>query len=1258
MKWLAVGLGVLLSLLVIGLAVYARTEHFSLWARAQALQAINESIRGTISFDRLEGSVWGHLTLYDVSLRHAGEEVAALPRVEVAFSLWPLIWGRVQIARLDAVGPRATLIQNEAGEWNIIEALAARGTEPETPTGRVVSVNSLTVSNGDVSLRPGGAAEEFYRFQDFNLRGDLGMRPAGLRISVDEVAGLFTAPNQPALRLKGSLAYQQSGAAPAVLSVKDFWAVSRSSQIKLNGQLTQDDPLRIKARAELPKLAASDIARYVPGWPIKHDFTGKAVIDGPLDRLNGDVELAAAGAKLTGKFQADLLADVPRYTTMLKLSGMQLQQWLEDRNLSGVVNGTVEGRGKGFALRDIAAQASLEVRNAAAHGWALGHVSLNGRLANSVAALTGELKSELGRARWSGEITLDDKPVYQVNLAVENLDVQKALPDGDAITGSLNLRGAVKGAGLSPANMDARAEIQILPSTLGPVQLKGGEVTAQVSGRKIRVARAALSTAETTLDVAGEIGLDAGHSGKLDYRLRVADVSPWLSLVERKGSGSLNLTGRAQGNLADLSTEGSAQLSRLYFDGVTVMDGSVKFILAGSQEQMFPEGTVNARLSGVDAGVSLGRVDASAKLARQPVPSIDLQMSAQDSAARKHGLDGLVEITADAIVTHLRQAEVGSPVGTWSLVNPATVTQRGGGLFIEGVTMRSAGREVSLNGRLGWAGAQDLSLRIDRFPLETVAAWFPDDIEITGMLAVEGRITGTAAAPEIAALARLSDSSIAGQAYQGARAELKYQDNLASLNVAVHQDATHTLTGNGTLPIRLSWHEGWRAEVGDDLAFTVKSAGISLAFLNAFSGEAVQKIGGEIALDLQARGSIKQPDLRGTFELRDGQASILPLGIEVAPVTAAGSLDARKLVISQLYARAKDGEIRGSGSLSLDKLDRSEVRLLLSAKRWPALDTERYRVRVGGEVQVQGSAAAPKVSGKLTVNEGTLRPDLAFLERSDVPLQRDETIVIVKNKRPVRSPQALAKETPAKDGWFEKITLNLDVDAPGNLWIRHPDLVAELSGKVAARKAPGSEIDLSGRIALVRGWMAFQGRRFQLTRGVVEFTGGDKIAPALDFVAQYRVQGYQVQVLVGGTTEKPVLTLSSEPRLEQADILALLVFGKRLDALNQHEQGSLQQSALNITSGFIAAGIAQSVSQALGLDALGLDLGDVSFSGGRIGFGRYIGPGTYISVSQQLSGEQGQEVALEYRITPDWTISSSTTSAGSSGIDLIWHKRY
>jgi autotransporter translocation and assembly factor TamB len=1259
LKWFAAGVGVLFLLAIVTVAVYTRTENFTRWLREEAIAVVNQTIRGTLSVERLDGSVWSRLTLYNVILRQGESEIAKIPRLEVFFSLIPLIWGELKISGIDATEPRANLLQDPSGQWNLVEALSPRQPEPEKQSGFIVLVESLHLRNAGIDMRMASGGK-LYRLQDLNLQGRVGVRPSGVVLDVAELMTVLVASGQPDLRLKGALGYEQAAGSPATVEVKNFWAVSRNSQVKLNGQFATGEKVTVKAQASIAKLAAADVAYFVSQWPLKPDITGNLAIEGPLDALNGNLELAGAGGKIAAKFKADVAQANPRYSATATVNGFDLRQWLGRKDVAGVMQGTLEANGNGFALRETQAKVGLEVRGAQVQEWLLGTLSMQGGLKDNVATLDGRLKSKLGGAEWSGKVALSEKrPPYELALSVKDLDIEK-VANGTATQGKLNLQGKVKGAGFTLVDMNTRAEVRILPSSIGPVAVKEGALNATLNKNKIQIVRAALATDDATLNVNGELGLDAKNVGNLDYRLRMTDVSPWLALVKSKGSGAIELSGQARGNLADLQTQGMARLSGLDFEGTVVKAGNISFALQGSQEEFFPRGVVTAQLTDIAAGLNLRRLNATAKLSRQAAPSIQLDIDAQDMLERKHAVSGTVDLAPDALMLRLSQISLTAPDGAWKLSRPATVTKRDDAFIIDQLSMKNGDRELALYGRFAVAGNQELTLTVDRLPLGLVTAFLAQPPKVTGLLAVHARVTGSAAAPEIAASAKLTEATLAGQAYAGATADLGYQDKRATLRLAVRQDAAHALNANGTLPLNLSWSNGFRADFADGLDLRIQSAGLSVAFLNAFSGKSLENIAGEVSLDASARGAVKQPELRGTFQLRDGRVKVVPLGVDINGITVTGGLDSRSVNVRELTAKAKDGEIKGSGSLALKDFDANGFKLALTAQRWPAIETQRYQVKVAGDLEAQGTLTAPKITGKVTVLEGSLRPDIGFLEQNKAALKPDETIVFVNKDGARRPPPAQKKESAnsSDDQLFKNLSLDLAVVAPGNLWIRHPDLVAELSSNVHATKMANRDIDLTGRVDVVRGWLAFQGRRFQLTKGAIEFTGGGKINPSLDIVAQYRLPNYEVDATIGGTVEKPTLTLASDPRLEQADVLALLIFGKPIASLSQKEQGSLQQSALSITSGYVASQIANSVSNALGLDSLGVDLREVDFSGGRIGFGRYVGNKTYVSVSQELANDHGREVGVEYEVAPNWKIGSTTSSSGSKGIDIIWNKRY
>jgi len=1254
LRWIALGVGLLFLLLAVALGVYTNTEHFRRLVRDQLLDVINHSIRGSISLDRVEGSVWGNITLHDVRLRHQDSEIVRVPRLKLAYALLPLLRGQLQIVRAEAAQPSAQIERDAQGRWNIAEALASNG---ETGSQFAVVLKALVLRQGNVDLRVAGAEPQEYRLREVLLDGKLAIRAAGLEFEASQVSARMQSAALPEVALKGALSFNEAGSTSTV-NARELLLETAASRLKLDGELTGFDKSKIAAKLAIEKLAAADLIRFVPEWSTEHDLAGTITAKGPFDALAVELALTSGGAKAMSNFTVDVAAPAPRFRGTVKVTGFNPRTLFATKKFAGVLEGEAALEGNGFALSELNGSGSFKIRAAEVQGWTLGDVRLKTSLRKNTALLSGDLKSALGGADWRGQVTLGKVPKYDFALAVSNLDVNKVSPETKALSGVLSFKGTVKGSGITIAEMNTQANLQVLPSTFGPVQLRKGELVAAVVDGKLRITRGSLSSADSTLAVTGDIGLDLEQRGKLDYEFRTENLSPWLTLAERKGTGSLALAGNVQGSLDELMTRGRVKLSRLKLDGVAIDNGEVDFALTRKRNQVVPDGVLTVRFADITAGAALRKLDAKVNLVSSPSQSAQIEATAEDQFSRFHAVKATVHYGEAEIVANLSQLTLGLPGGSWNLTQPTVLRKRGESFSVQNFTLRSGERNATLDGYVSLTGEQALSLTITNFPLEGLAPLLPKQPTMTGLLALQAKVGGTAAAPEINGAINLINSTIGGQSYAGLTADFGYKARRATLSVTLRQDSAHSLTATGTLPLLLSWHDNWRSQVIGDMDLRVKSSGLSLAFLNAYTGKTVTDLSGEISVDFNARGAVSEPTLSGTFRLTDGKLKATLLNVEATGITVDGAFDKRAITIKNLALRAKDGRLDGNGSMLLKNYQIENFKLSLAARRWPAINTRRYQAEVDGNIDVEGPLAAPKLSGQIAITDANIRPDLTFLERSSTSVQRDGTIVVMSR---AGTQNRAATEKNRNNGFgdselFKNFTVDLTVSVPSNVWIRHPDAVAELRGKIHATKKSGQSLQLVGTSEIIRGWAAFQGRRFNFERGEIRFVGGGSIDPTLDIIARHRLPQYTVDAVVGGTVAKPSLSLRSDPSLDQTDILALLLFGKPTKDLNRGEEASLKQNALDVTGGFAAARIGSAVAEAIGLDKIGL--GEIDFNGGRVGFGRYIGGQTYVTVGQELAGERGQEVTVEYQLAPDWKIESSTTSKGASEVDLIWQKRY
>jgi translocation and assembly module TamB len=536
---------------------------------------------------------------------------------------------------------------------------------------------------------------------------------------------------------------------------------------------------------------------------------------------------------------------------------------------------------------------------------------------------------------------------------------------------------------------------------------------------------------------------------------------------------------------------------------------------------------------------------------------------------------------------------------------------------------------------------------------------------VSGRVNVDLRVQGTATNPDVTANITTGALTVAGQSYAGLSAQSSYRQERLDLDVLLRQDQSHTLSVEGGLPITLRGAGNTPSPVLGEANLRVRSAGLSLAFLNLLSKQ-IQDVQGTVSMDVRLRGPVDALVPSGPVQIQRGQVRVKSLGQAFTDIAVELQLAQDAVRLTQFAVHAGEGQFTGRGSVALQQYRVTNIDLTFDADRFRVINTPQYRAALSGQLACSGSLQQPVVKGALNLVDTTARPDFALMKSG--PAAPDPTILVVQNTQELAAPahsespgaeeQAAPATAPPQNDLYSHLALDLTVTIPRDTWVHLEEGTIELTGQLRAKKPPAEELFLTGAIETVRGWYAFYGRKFRLESGNIVFTGATPIDPGLDVVARYTLPGYQVDVVVGGTVNTPTVTFRSEPQLEQADILSLLLFGKPANALSKGEKVSLQSQAMQAVVGSVAGELQQALSQKLGVDNLELDVGDSSGQS-KVGVGKYIAPGVFVSTSQQLGGQKsGQDVSIEYQLNDHWQLKASTTSRGDNGADILWQKRY
>ena len=418
----------------------------------------------------------------------------------------------------------------------------------------------------------------------------------------------------------------------------------------------------------------------------------------------------------------------------------------------------------------------------------------------------------------------------------------------------------------------------------------------------------------------------------------------------------------------------------------------------------------------------------------------------------------------------------------------------------------------------------------------------------------------------------------------------------------------------------------------------------SLALLKSFFPLKTSLLSGDAVYAIHVSGPWGRPGLSGGITLSDAAVGIEGAPFDLMITSARLHMDRSKIVVQKFLASAGGGRIGATGVLYLNGLQPARY-YFEGTLTDVGLSVRGFNAVLGGNFVVQGEGGKRSIVGEMHIEKAVYRKNVHL--RS-----------LILRKRAFSRP-------PSPNGFEATTTLGLRLYGSGGIMIANNMAQAPLSVDLTLRGTLARPIPL-GRIETSNGKLYFRDSEFSISHASVIFADPDRINPYLDMLAHTTVRGYHITISLSGTTSGLNMAFSSEPQLEEAQILSLLTTGNFSSNGYTTQTDGMGGGGVDASeaSSFLAGQYQKAVTDRL-KNIIGFDRFDVAPYISETGTvspmvtvsKRLLGDRLFVTYSSPI-GTQEQIMRIEYAVTPHVSIVGDRDDIGDLGGDMEFKFRF
>jgi translocation and assembly module TamB len=528
------------------------------------------------------------------------------------------------------------------------------------------------------------------------------------------------------------------------------------------------------------------------------------------------------------------------------------------------------------------------------------------------------------------------------------------------------------------------------------------------------------------------------------------------------------------------------------------------------------------------------------------------------------------------------------------------------------------------------------------YSIENLANFSGGTLKASGEATIDGELKGQAPLTGKGVI-RSIETSIRGYSFQGAKPfPFEFDANRITLaDGASFNGAYSTLiTLKGSIGLTNTPPLDLRVTGNLDLSEVT-------AAYEAWSVTGIVKVDGQIG------GTSASPTISGNANISNGSLGREGVYTTLSALSGDVRFNENRVTFDNLEGRVGGGTVhfRGNGLIQNSRMEGLNVRVDADQVRlrYPA----GLRSSVTGSLLLRGTSDEPALEGNLRLD------NLAF--RSDF-----EPFLAVFRPGGLNSGGTM----------LDQLRLSIHVAGNRNIVVQN-ELTDISAGRIDLDiKGTLGSPSLTGHVEATEGTLLLRGKRYEITRGNIDFVDPLRIEPVVDIQGETEVRDYRVILSITGKGDRIRAEFRSDPPLPQLELVSLIAGGKTREELDRERIAAGQTDARLPTSEELFQGGAASILTDLlrervgnrfglmGLDWIRFDLPIESANSNpslRVTLSQQVSKDLTVTYSQDLATSQQRLVVIEYFFTKNLSIVASREEANeiaALGLDIKLRKRF